>query len=139
MKKYGTKVASQNNQIRKKASISKGGTGKTVLDYKDEIIKLSSDPTMSVNKISKQLGITRSVLIKFMQELGIDTGNNRIEKRLRTTKEKYGVEYFLQCKEGQQKLKATLKERYGDENPYKNKQYKDEKNKFKKYMAESVL
>lgn len=143
--KYGTKVPSQNSEVRKKASLTKGGSGKSVIDYHDQIIEMYNQKDMSINYIANKLGLTPSILHKYILDIGLDTRGDPQLKAQRTTKEKYGKEHFLQTATGQLKLKQSLKEKYGDENPYNNKEYKDnflEKSKktcFDKYGVEYIL
>jgi len=146
IKKYGVENVAKTSDSRKKTSLSKGGNGKSVLEYKEEIIDIyNTNPNFSVNKLSKKFGLTRSVLISAMREWGLDTSKNSVEKRIETTKEKYGVDHILQSEEGKKKYKQTLKERYGSENPYDNEEYKKrviEKSKktcIKKYGIPVVL
>lgn len=91
LKKYGTKVASQSAEIRAKSSISKGGRGINVENYHDQILEMYNEENMSVNKIAQKLKLTRSVLVKYMQKLGLDTTGDVSAKMRHTMIERYGV------------------------------------------------
>lgn len=123
IKKYGCKIASQSSSVKKRTSLTKGGMGKNVADYKKDILEMYNIPYFSVNEMSKKIGVSRSVLISYMRELGLDTNRHKEEKRLTTIKNKYG-KHFLQTEMGQNILKKRLKDKYGSENPYDNKEYK---------------
>ncbi len=126
LRKYGTRIPSQSMKIRQKASLTKGGSGKCVEEYREEILKLyHADDHVSVNSIAQTLGVTRSVLIPYMVELGLDVRGDISARRQKTTKERYGKEHFLQTKIGQDKFKKVLKDKYGTENPYENPEFKE--------------
>lgn len=120
MLRYGTKTPSQNAEVRAKASKTKGGTGKSITEFKDKILDLYNIDNTSIKHIASTIGVTRSVLMKYMKELGLDTKGDVQAKQKKTCKERYGVEHFLQCEEGQKKLKTSIKEKYGVENLYEN-------------------
>lgn len=144
LKTYGVDIASKSPAIRKKASKTKGGSGYSITEYKEQILSLYKED-MSVNRIAEILQVSRTVLSEYMRSLGLDTGKNAEKKRLKTMNEKYGVDYYLQCEKGKNNLKTTFKNKYGSENPYENPEYKKQwENKYKttclkKYGAESVL
>lgn len=106
--KYGTKVPSQSTEIRKKSSLTKGGKGINVEDYKDQILDMYNQPNMSINNIAQKLNITRSVLIAYLQKLGLDTTGDVQQKRTATVMEKYGKEHIMQTEAAQQKFKQTM-------------------------------
>lgn len=122
--KYGVRIPSQSLEVRKAASKTKGGTGNSVLEFHDEILKLYEDG-ISINEISSKLKLGRSALRTYLDSLGLDTTGDPQAKAQRTCKERYGKEHFLQSETGQQKLKEVFKEKYGSENPYDNPTFKE--------------
>lgn len=143
--KYGTKIPSQSKEVRAKSSETKGGCGISITEYKDRIIELYHQPHMSNKKIAEVLNLSLTTLQSYMKTIGLDTKGDPLAKKIKTCQEKYGVDHFLQCKEGQNKLKQSFKEKFGSENMYDNKEVKQqvlEKSKetcLKKYGAEYVL
>lgn len=136
MMKYGVRVPSQAAEIKSKASKTKGGTGIVVSNLHDEIINLYVDD-MSVARLSKILNVGKTALISYMRSIGLDTTGDKIAKKQKTNLKRYGVKEILQSEQGQKKIKETLKERYGNENPYKNSDYKNNwKSKTKKTCLE---
>lgn len=119
--KYGTRIPSQSKKVREKSSKTRGGSGKICSDYKKEILLLYNQ-NISINQISNQLDLGRTALIKYMKELGLDTEGDIQLKIRKTTKERYGKDYYLQTEEGQQRFKQSCLEKYGSENPFDNKE-----------------
>lgn len=142
--KYGVRIPSQSIEIRKAASQTKGGSGKCVAEYHDEIMKMYNDG-ISINEMANKLNLGRTALRTYLENLGYDTKGDMQAKAQRTCKERYGAEHFLQSEIGQQNLKRALKEKYGSENPYENPEYKNnyiEKKKLaliEKYGVEDIL
>lgn len=117
LKKYGTETASKSRQVRKKRNCN------LVEDHHDTIIRRYKEG-VSVNRIASEIGITRSVLIAYMQKNGLDTTGNVVEKTKQTNIEKYNSANFLHSEEGKKRVKASLLKKYGYENPYENEEYK---------------
>ena len=146
MAKYGVKNPSQNKEVRQKASLTKGGIGICVEDYKEQILELYQND-VSVLTIATRFNITRSVLIAFMKSLGLDTTGNVQAKREKTNKERYGHKHFIQSNKGKKsfrnyvdnrteeetqdvlsKIRATNLEKYGTEYIVNDKTRQDEFN-----------
>ncbi len=118
---YGTKVPSQSKEVKRK----RNKDNICVEDFHDEIIEMyNSDNNISIKSIADKFNLTRSVLINYLKKIELDTTGNMQAKAKKTTKERYGVEHYLQCEEAQNRLKQTFKERYGSENIYDNKEVK---------------
>ena len=115
LKIYGTRIPSQNIEIRKRESETKGGSGKCVVDYHDQIMELyNSDKNMSVKIISEKLELGRTALRAYMQSLGLDVTGDWYSKHKRTMREKYGVEHAMQCPEIQEKFVNRMLEIYSN-------------------------
>jgi very-short-patch-repair endonuclease len=142
--KYGTRIPSQNVEVRKRASATKGGSGKCVADYHDTILEMYQGD-MSVNEIAAKLKLGRSALRTYMQSIGLDTKGDMQAKAKRTCKERYGVEHFLQSETGQDKLKEVFKDKYGSENPFNNPEFgkmvreKQKNTTFERYGVTDIL
>jgi len=144
--KYGTKIPSQSKKVRQKTSKTKGVKCVFIEDYKDKILSLyNSQKHMSVNMIAKKLNLHTSLVREYLKKLGLDTTGDLQAKRKRTMKEKYGVEYFLQCEQGQKQLKQTMLQKYGVESLYYDEELKKgviEKSKktcLEKYGVEMIV
>ncbi len=118
LKKYGTKTASGSKAVKEKASQTKGGNGRAIEDFHEQITEMYKNT--SINEIAKKLGLARTTLSGYMRKIGLDTTGNIQDKAQRTCLRKYGTPHYLQSKKGQEHFKRSCKEKYGHENPFDN-------------------
>lgn len=121
--KYGVKNSAQRTDVKSKL------TNYNIEDHKDEIISLL-DQGYSVANISKKLDIPKTSLSRYLVSLGIDTKGNIKAKRDLTIKEKYGADY--QEKMLQKRTETNL-QKYGTTNPFESDIVKE---KIKQTMKE---
>lgn len=121
--KYGVKNSAQRVDVKSKL------TNYNIEEYKDEIVSLL-DQGYSVSNISDKLDIPKTSLSRYLISLGLDTKGNIQAKRDLTIKEKYGEDYQEQMLK---KRTITNLQKYGTANPFENEEIK---NKIKKTMKD---
>jgi len=119
VKKYGVNHPMLSNEIKSKfknTMIEKYGVVSPMLS---EQIKSKSKITWN-KKSTEELSIIKNKKISTWNNTSNKTKKNISDKRKNTNLKKYGVEYIINHKETKEKIRKTLKDKYGVDTPYEN-------------------